>query len=341
MSATSTLTRPSNWLRAWSRARVLTVDRALTTFMIRNGPGHPLTRLVMSLRCRRRGAEYVLCEDGVEIRKGNRAIRIAPNQFLHALEISRLFESYFSQVVPQSRGSEQVVDYSRPKLHHYAQSGLAFELASFPEEQSAIDDYFRWYMPRAGDTIFDIGAYCGVSAYHFSKRVGATGRVFAFEPDPANYELLVRNIERHQLSNVTPVNLAVAGSSGILKFNAEASTGGGLAHAMPRIGLGRVIDVEALTLEEACTRYGLPQLIKIDVEGAEIEIIAPAVDFIRAHRLAFVIDTSHFLNGTLTYPSVENLFLRCGYESFSSDEAGMMTTWARIRTPSDRSVVRP
>ena len=77
-------------------------------------------------------------------------------------------------------------------------NGLEFELSSFPEEMEAISEYFHWYKPSPDDLIFDIGAYCGVTAYHLSRRV-PKGKVYSFEPDPINFELLKRNIERHGL----------------------------------------------------------------------------------------------------------------------------------------------
>jgi FkbM family methyltransferase len=306
-----------------------TLRRFITTFVIRSGPTHPLSWIAVSTLCWRYRGKYRVRNGTVEIRKGRQIIRIASNQFIHAPEISRLFETYFSQVVPESNGNEQVIDYSHPRLHRYTESGLEFELSSFPEEQSAINDYFRWYRPAPGDCVFDIGAYCGVSTYHFSKCVGLTGRVFAFEPDPVNFGFLLRNIERHHLVNVIALNLAIAGSSGTLKFNSEATIGAGLARAMSRISLGEVIDVEALSFEEACARYGLPRFVKIDVEGGEVEIISSAAEFIRNHQMHFVLDTSHKVDGRRNHHAIENLFTKCGYEFFSSDGSGLMTTWAR------------
>lgn len=99
------------------------------------------------------------------------------------------FDTYFSQVNSEQEGPNRVVDFSAPKLQRYA-NGLAFEIASMPEETEAIECYFHWYRPKAGDTVYDMGAYCGVSTYTFSACVGPSGKVFAFEPDPINFSLL-------------------------------------------------------------------------------------------------------------------------------------------------------
>jgi FkbM family methyltransferase len=298
--------------------------------LLRRG-SNPISRLLISSMCREYGVRCAVQDATIELSKDDRLIRMAHSQFVHALELSRQFDLYFSQVLPERVGSLQIVDYSRPKLHRYAQSGLEFELSSFPEEQSAIDDYFRWYTPKLGDVIFDVGAYCGVSTYHFSKLVGSSGRVFAFEPDPTNYPILLRNVERHGLKNVTALNLAIAGSNGVLKFNSEGTTGSGLSRSMTRVSLSGVTDVNAITLEQACSQFGFPQFAKIDVEGAEIEIVESSRQFLRSHPMQLVLDTSHKVDGKLTVRPVERLFAECEYETFSSDECGYMTTWARAR----------
>ena len=140
--------------------------KLLSTAIIRGGSRNPFSRAIVAAACRKRGTTLAVLPGGLEISKDRRVIRLAPTHFVHAPELASHFDLFFSQVVAQREGEREVIDYSQPKLHRYAQSGLDFELSSFPEEQSAIDDYFRWYTPRAGDVVFDLGAYCGVSTYH-------------------------------------------------------------------------------------------------------------------------------------------------------------------------------
>ncbi len=127
-------------------------------------------------------------EDTYWLRKGNRAMSIAPRHLIYVVDMAEKFEIYFSPLVPTELDGVQVLDFSRPGiLQTYAASGLQFEMASFPEEEEALAEYLRWYRPQPGDLVFDIGAHCGVSTYQLSKLVGPEGRVIAFEPDPGNY----------------------------------------------------------------------------------------------------------------------------------------------------------
>jgi hypothetical protein len=52
------------------------------------------------------------------------------------------FELYFDPLVPRKQDGLMILDYSRPgTVQRYAKSGLDFEMASFPEEEEAIEEY--------------------------------------------------------------------------------------------------------------------------------------------------------------------------------------------------------
>src|SRR5207244_3754027 len=59
---------------------------------------------------------------------------------------------------------------------------------------------------RRGSVVLDIGAHIGYYTLLMARLVGPQGRVFAFEPNPANYDLLRRNIQINSYRNVTAVN---------------------------------------------------------------------------------------------------------------------------------------
>ena len=88
--------------------------------------------------------------------------------------------------------------------------------------------------------------------------------------------------------------------------------------------------VETVSLENACNKFGLPSFVKVDAEGAEIEILAGAKHFLNTQSIQFVLDTSHFRNGRTTDQAVEAILRECGYHAESSvDFGGFMTTWAQ------------
>jgi FkbM family methyltransferase len=292
--------------------------------MLSSLSSHLLTRAV----CLRHGCIFSDSGNVLSIRRGKRIIRISPKHFPYVADMAKHFDAYFSQVEPEQRGDYLLADYSTPRVHRLA-NGLEFELASFPEEMPALESYFQWYTPKQGDVVFDIGAYCGVFSYLLSKAVGQHGRVVSFEPDPLNFEILRRNIERQQLTNVTAINVAVFKVAGQAQFNSEGALGSGLSQTLDRPSAGGCVSVETITFEGACRRYGTPTFAKVDAEGAEVEIIGSAQSFLRQHPINFVLDTNHLRDGKLTVEPVEAMFAECGYETKSSAESGFMTTWAR------------
>jgi hypothetical protein len=185
--------------------------------LVRLGPGNPLMRtwttLVMNSLCKDFGTRVSFIPGAFQVRKGNEVLRVKPIHWIYGLALSKDFKTYFTCVEPHRDGPLEVVDYSKGSVQKFRLSGLELEVSGFPEEEKLIVDYFRWYKPRAGETVFDFGANCGLSVYYFSQCVGPLGKVYAFEPDPINYSFLLRNIERQKLTNVIPLQRAISSTS--------------------------------------------------------------------------------------------------------------------------------
>lgn len=277
---------------------------------------------------------WIESRDGcVWLRKDTRVMMLARRHFIYVVDMAEKFDLYFSPLVPEEREGLLVLDFSRPGIvQRYAKSGLEFEMASFPEEEEAIEEYFKWYRPKAGDLVYDMGAHCGVSTYALSKLVGAEGKVICFEPDPGNFAILQRNIERHGLENVTALHAAIGGQSGRMAFNAEGTIGSGLSSLLLRESVGSTVMVDVMTIGESFERFGTPAFCKIDIEGAELEAIGKAEGAIRGSKTHFALDTHHpQANGEMTSKAIEAMFQRYGYEA-ASEANPLWTTWARPRS---------
>jgi FkbM family methyltransferase len=285
-------------------------------------------KAMAAVLCRRYGCSLRNSRGSFLVIKGDRRIRLAAKHLLYSWDIALHFDVYFSLVVSEMVDGYREVDYSEPRLQQLS-NGLKFEISSMPEELPALDSYFRFYKPAAGERVFDIGAYCGIFTYELSKLVGPEGTVIAFEPDPLNVVLLRRNIEFHALKNVTVVQAAVSNQNGTAPFNSDGCLGSALSLSLDRPTTNEVVSVQTLTLEAACQGFGVPTFMKIDAEGAEIEILSGSLRFLSEHPIHFVVDTSHSRGGSTTHRAVETIFAECTYQSESSpDFGGFMTTWA-------------
>jgi FkbM family methyltransferase len=307
---------------------IRSLRQAAVSWLLRKGPSHWLAFRIVQLFCLRRGATLHRRATYLALRVGKKEMRLAPHHFAYCVVMSERFDYYFCVVESNNEDGFEVVDFSSPRLQRYCGTGLEFELASFPEEQAAIDDYFRWYTPGSGETVFDIGANCGVSSYEFSRRVGPTGRVYAMEPDPINFSLLQHNIERHNLKNVTALQIAVSNACGAATFNSEGTIGSGLEYALDRPTTGKKVEVKTVTLEEACRLWGVPNFCKIDIEGAEIEVLRDSVRFLSTHSIQLVLDTHHYVRGVKTTRECEDFLRKAHYRVLSGMESGSTMTWA-------------
>jgi hypothetical protein len=105
-----------------------------------------------------------------------------------------------------------------------------------------------------------------------------------------------------------------------------------LSNVASRKGTRGTILVDAITLADACELAGdKPAFVKMDIEGAELEVIASALELLHDSSMQFAVDTNHRVGKQLTHKRLEDLFSRAGFESISSADSGFMTTWARPR----------
>jgi FkbM family methyltransferase len=165
------------------------------------------------------------------------------------------------------------------------------------------DDIVEQFSPKIGDIIIDVGAAFGFYTILASKRVGQQGKVIAIEPQPDNFEMLNRNIKLNKLANVITLNYAVYSKKTTLKLYSTYS----IIQERARQNLQDYIEVSADTLDNLLGHVGINQVnwIKIDVEGAEYEVLRGAKHVLRTNKHISILVEIH---GKDTYgPTIELL----------------------------------
>ena len=118
---------------------------------------------------------------------------------------------------------------------------------------------------RPGQTVVDVGANIGFYVLLESLKVGPSGKVYAIEPVPDNYELLRRNVDLNQRGNIEMHRCAVGDKPGRAQMHLSHLRNW---HAMTAVhATGRVIDVEVVTLDAFLEGKPSPSLVRMDVEG--------------------------------------------------------------------------
>jgi len=166
--------------------------------------------------------------------------------------------------------------YLRPREHTFATSlllGKAYEKFE--------TDLFKEVVGE-GMVVIDCGANIGYYTLLAARLVGDKGKVFAFEPEPSNYALLVKNIEANGYGNVVPARKAVSDRTGSIKLSLADDPSG---HSLGRIAQEHargVIAVDSITLDKFLGQNITPvDVIKMDIEGAEMRAIEGMNNVIR------------------------------------------------------------
>lgn len=140
---------------------------------------------------------------------------------------------------------------------------------------------------RPSMTIFDIGANIGYYVLMENRLLGGSGKIVAIEPSPQNATLLRRNVALNNASLVTVLEGAVSDKDGERQLFITAESNLNSFHADPD---GKqpvaVRTVTTTTVPELARTYGPPDLIRMDVEGHEVEILNAMLPELAAGRMA-------------------------------------------------------
>ena len=129
---------------------------------------------------------------------------------------------------------------------------------------------------KSGDVVWDVGAHHGYVTLCAARQVGATGSVHAFEPSERNRRLLSRHVAWNGFTNVVIHPFALS------SYNGEATFGGMDTSKMLHLG-GGTEPVEVRTADSLVASGAIPApaFVKVDVEGAEAELLLGAGELLK------------------------------------------------------------
>jgi FkbM family methyltransferase len=212
------------------------------------------------------------------------------------------------------RGASQVLKSRAPVLHRFLKGAVRRSpvptikllngkwtlaaphlLTAEPTEPHIL----RWIdlILRPGDTFFDVGAHYGWISLAACHRVGAVGKIVAFEPSPPLVKILEYHKKVNRFRQMTIVRKAVSDSDDqpvtfYLRNEGDSFMNSLVDHpaepsAYPRES---TIQVHSVSLDRFCKENSVyPALVKIDVEGAELLVLQGSKRLLDQRRPAFLI----------------------------------------------------
>ena len=170
---------------------------------------------------------------------------------------------------------------------------------------------FKLFKPKEMDNFVDVGAHIGRYSMMAAKRIGSLGRVIAIEAHPETFELLKKNIKLNGLDNVTTVNAVATSQKGKVKLYLPGQDSGLTVYNTIMVNRAKptehFLEVEANTLDNILNEYSVHRVnyLKIDVEGAELEVLKGAVNTLSSNKdLTLLIE----VHGEANYRPVLEVF---------------------------------
>jgi FkbM family methyltransferase len=199
-----------------------------------------------------------------------------------------------------------------------------------------------------GQTVLDVGGNIGLYALLAARLVGPTGRVHTFEPEVQNAGRLRTNLALNGFDNVEVFESAVYSEQGFValnvfesRYNSWHSLGRPNLpdpdHAARTIEPTQTRDVPAVTLDAHCEELGISRvdLLKIDVEGAEVDVLLGAERILGERAVgALLFEVSLPQIEALGHAADEpfEILAAAGYECFSLGANGSIREPATIAT---------
>lgn len=143
---------------------------------------------------------------------------------------------------------------------------------------------------RQGLTVVDVGANVGYYSLLAASRVGPSGSVYAFEPDPVSAERLSRTVRRNAIHQISVQEVGLGDSAGNIELFIPVVEGNRTPTMVPH-GHRNVVSVPITTLDTFCANRGIPRIdvLKIDVEGFEPDVLRGADRLLRSGLIGVIL----------------------------------------------------
>ena len=164
-----------------------------------------------------------------------------------------------------------------------------------------------------GDTVYDVGGHVGYYSVLSSHLTGPEGRVLVFEPRPLNLSYIRHHIKINAIKNINLFDVAVSNISGDAGFESRTGTGTGHLSSEGNLHVKTVV-LDEFVFEES---HPLPDFLKIDIEGGEINALNGARKLLTKARPKLLIATHGKKENSFVLELLEQY--KYGYEILNPD----------------------
>jgi FkbM family methyltransferase len=227
----------------------------------------------------------------------------------HAFALLRL--SLLRHSPRRHRGWVKIIGYTM----HYAD----FELFRVVFQEMFIHRIYELDSVRDGGLIIDAGSNIGISVLYFAWRY-PTARIIAFEPEPSNHDILLKNIMDNDLRNVTVHRCALHDHDGAVNLYVRGGIAGGDIGASTeeqfRYAHHRREDIDAVSvpcrrLSSVLEELEKVDLLKLDIEGSEGIVLQECASVL--DKVEHLVMEYHYMQGSNPLSRILSILEEHGY----------------------------
>jgi FkbM family methyltransferase len=184
-------------------------------------------------------------------------------------------------------------------------------------------------MLTSNSVCFDIGAQIGYISIEMAL-IAKEGVVHAFEPEATNVNRLTNNIRLNHFTNINIIPRAVSNYSGTLKLYLSSDHNSGTHSTVPTVTnvSEQFVEIPCITLDEYVTQNSITRLdvIKIDVEGGELEVIQGACETLKSLKPTIIMEMADSLQESRNFSSkkFKILLSEFGYSAYTLSHSGRL-----------------
>jgi len=221
-----------------------------------------------------------------------------------------------------ARGIDTIVDYDDGLLMHVdTRSFLEWYIFFYGHFRPEVSKLLN-RMLKPGHVAFDIGSNIGMHSIVMANRVGPTGKVVVFEPDPHPYGRMRRNLALNGFDWVETHQVALSDQNGRMKLYLHDDTIGNFANAsLSADNVGRetaAIEIDVWSIDDYVARNPIARLdaIKLLAQGVEFDVLQGARATIAKFRpkVFFLYEPAYWARRNLTLADAQRFFAGFGYD---------------------------
>jgi FkbM family methyltransferase len=239
---------------------------------------------------------------------------------LYDFHFVRVYDNWLKWDISKARGLADAYqsaydmfrdDFSRKTMEMYLRAALYGEFDELFTECYQDSQYFNGLTEHINiDTLVDCGAYDGDSIHDFILKFGDYKKIYAFEPDTENRQKLITRIETEKIHDVEVVPKGVYDKTTVLHFTSDGN-------ASSFFDDDGDSSVEVVALDDILTGCDTNILIKMDIEGSELEALKGAAGIISTKKPALAICVYHREDDLARIPQyIDSLVERGTYDYY-------------------------